>query len=434
MLKEIEIENFKCFDKPTKITFSKLTIILGPNNSGKSTIFQPLLLLKQTLMSSDQETPLVLTGPLVDLGTFQDFVSHHDLRRKISMSFKYSQELRKLKKSQFMIEIKFGYRQQRREVQQTAFKAYDSVVHKNKPFVAMQLNQRGTPRLEIFDAAKRIFRSIKKGASKMLIRRNFFNYPAFPAWEKLGPSSRHNLENTRMKLWNVVRIFENILENCSYLGPFRANPMRTYLYTGERLSTVGAHGEATAPVFAQHSLHRAREIKKWHSNIIDWLARANLADEVTIKALSSRHYEVLVRSPGYQREYHNLADVGYGNSQILPVLVEGYFGRGETLIIEQPEIHLHPAAQLMLGDMLLDFIKKGKQVIVETHSEHLLLRLQRYIATKKLLPKDICVLYVERKKGYSKIKSLEITELGSFKKWPKGFFAEKYNEMDMMFK
>jgi predicted ATPase len=150
---------------------------------------------------------------------------------------------------------------------------------------------------------------------------------------------------------------------------------------------------------------------------------------VAIETLTPRHFEVLMRTPGYTREFHNLSDVGFGNSQILPILVEGYLGSALTMVIEQPEIHLHPAAQLKLGDFFHDLVKAGKQVIVETHSEHLLLRLQTLVAKGELPAEDVQVLYVEREESRSNVRVLEITRMGSFQNWPKGFFGEKHAEL-----
>ena len=133
-----------------------------------------------------------------------------------------------------------------------------------------------------------------------------------------------------------------------------------------------------------------------------------------------------------------LADVGYGINQILPVIIEGIAShKGSIICVEQPEIHLHPRLQANIADLMIDTIadedvQANKQWIVETHSELLILRLQRRIREGKIKPEDISVLYVdpndESTEG-SAIKVLRLGEDSYFRDpWPDGFFADSLNE------
>ena len=144
------------------------------------------------------------------------------------------------------------------------------------------------------------------------------------------------------------------------------------------------------------------------------------------------------------REHQNFADIGFGHSQVLPVLVGGYRQEaGSTLMIEQPEIHLHPRLQAHLADFLISTTRLpdersagrqrylGNQWIVETHSEALILRLQRRIREGKLDPNAVSVLYVQPAgRNGAEILRLRLDPSGEFiDEWPDGFFEESYREM-----
>ncbi|MBI1832856.1 MAG: DUF3696 domain-containing protein, partial [Planctomycetes bacterium] len=126
----------------------------------------------------------------------------------------------------------------------------------------------------------------------------------------------------------------------------------------------------------------------------------------------------------------NIAGMGEGVSQILPIIACTLFGaRDDCLLVEQPEIHLHPALQAELGDLFIDVSQNGhRQILVETHSEHLVLRIRRRIAEGKLSPDQVAILFVEKQGGESTVRRLDLNCRGHFSDWPKGFFDEAYQE------
>jgi predicted ATPase len=125
----------------------------------------------------------------------------------------------------------------------------------------------------------------------------------------------------------------------------------------------------------------------------------------------------------------NLADTGYGVAQVLPVLLQLYFSRpGQLVIIEEPELHLNPAAQRVLFDLVSEFAAQGRQIIVETHSEHFLLRLRRRSIEQPDLRQIIRLYYVDRVEGQSVLRELPITIDGRLDNWPEGFLNEAFEE------
>ena len=125
----------------------------------------------------------------------------------------------------------------------------------------------------------------------------------------------------------------------------------------------------------------------------------------------------------------NIYDVGFGVSQVLPIIAEGFYAPpGSLILIEQPEIHLHPGLQSQMGDLLIDIARSNKKLIIETHSEHLLLRIQRRITEGSLKPDDVAVYFFTYTDEGSKIERIHINDLGRFENWPAGFFEEDVEE------
>jgi predicted ATPase len=128
---------------------------------------------------------------------------------------------------------------------------------------------------------------------------------------------------------------------------------------------------------------------------------------------------------------HNYADTGFGVSQVLPLIVQGLYGDEDTMLIaEQPEIHLNPKLQALLADLFCDFASRKVNVLVETHSEHLLLRLRRLIAEGSIKSNQVALYYVERDKDKSLIREIPIKDNGhvEIKEWPRGFFQDSLRE------
>ena len=144
-------------------------------------------------------------------------------------------------------------------------------------------------------------------------------------------------------------------------------------------------------------------------------------------------YELRVTVSGGTAQV-SVPDVGFGVSQVLPVLVQVFYApRRSAVILEQPEIHLHPAAQSELGDVLIAAVKdNGVQLLVESHSEHLLRRLQRRIAEGEVSHEDVALYFVETHRGQSEIHKLMVDTYGNITNWPRDFFGDEIGDLSAM--
>jgi len=244
---------------------------------------------------------------------------------------------------------------------------------------------------------------------------------------------------------DLTLALEKCLQDIYYLGPLREPPQRYYIKSGENPESVGWRGERAVEVIlaAQNQPIRAgSKILPFEAMVAYWLKKMELIDTFEIKPIAAnrRDYEVLVKNLGITDQV-NLTDVGFGVSQVLPVLVQCFYAPPDsTTILEQPEVHLHPSAQAVLADLFIDAIaakdETGKphniQLLIESHSEHFLRRLQRRIAEQKISSIDTAIYFAEMTSYGSILKRLEMDDYGNIKNWPKNFFGDEVGDITAM--
>ncbi len=131
----------------------------------------------------------------------------------------------------------------------------------------------------------------------------------------------------------------------------------------------------------------------------------------------------------------NIADSGFGTSQIFPIILEGLrMEMGDTLILEQPEIHLHPKMQMQMADFFVALAKSKKRVLVETHSDHIIYRLVRRIIEDKIDPDLIKIYFIKPTEDGSTYEEIKIDEIKGIIKWPKDFFDQGASEQEKIIK
>jgi hypothetical protein len=224
------------------------------------------------------------------------------------------------------------------------------------------------------------------------------------------------------------RYLDSNLELLFPLGPFRRPPERWYIFTGTSPQDVGYRGELL-PDYLFRNPELVAEANKWLKNL-------DIGYSLKIESIGAKAkdlFEVrLVDKRRSKKVEVGLSDVGFGISQILPFIVQSLASSNNIISIEQPEVHIHPRLQADLGDLLGECIKEPRknQFIIETHSEHLILRLQKLVRKQILKPSDVSIVYVSRGKESAEVTELSLNTKGEFLvEWPGGFFPERLREL-----
>jgi len=225
------------------------------------------------------------------------------------------------------------------------------------------------------------------------------------------------------------REIASALEMMFPMGPLRRTPERWYIFTGTSPVDVGYQGDHLPDLLYQNPAL----VKKANS----WLAKLDIGYQLKVIPVGDKKHSDLfeVRLVDSRREGEvevALSDVGFGISQILPFLVQSLASERRIISIEQPEVHIHPRLQADLGDLIAEGVKKPHfhQYLIETHSEHLILRIQKLVRNGSLEPKDVSILYVSRGSNGSSVERLRLDDNGDFiDDWPGGFFSERLREL-----
>jgi len=217
--------------------------------------------------------------------------------------------------------------------------------------------------------------------------------------------------------------FKSTLDNLVYLGPLREYPERHYIFSGTVAREVGKSGKMlpdllfSTPDLVDETNRWLGEFSVGYSLEVD--RHPDTEDVFALRFIDNRTQTKV-----------SMLDVGFGISQVLPVIVQSMLASRNLILIEQPEIHLHPRLQADLGSLFAQSIRRQNQFIVETHSEHLILRLQRLLRKGEIHASDISVIYVTKEHYGSQCHVLRLDRDGDFiDEWPEGFFEESYKEM-----
>lgn len=440
MITELSMTNFKSWRETGPMRFAPITAFFGTNSSGKTSILQLLLMLKQTVESADRRQVIDFGGEprsFVHLGSFSDVIHRHADTEPLAWDFAWrlaeeaddlcienpenpDQELARTRELRFRARIRQG---------------------------ALGKNGLMTPHAEFMRYTAGAFHAgirTRQDSSTALVEpeSNAMDFAVRPGMQPgvkhqdkcyAFPDSLRSVYRNFESLSDFELQFENLFARIRYLGPLREYPDRHYVWDGSDPADMGKRGEKA--IHALLASKSSTDIPAADVKISEWLKKLGLIESFEIKASAGieNFYKVWVRRNPKSPEV-SLADVGFGVSQILPVLTLCFYApKGSILILEHPEIHLHPSAQAGLADVLIDAIKAREvQIIVESHSEHLLRRLQRRVAEEALSPDDIALYFCDMLEGESTLDPLMVDSYGNISNWPEDFFGDQFGEIAAM--
>ena len=410
---KIAVAGYKSIFEEREIEVRPLTLLAGANSAGKSSMLQPLLLLKQTLEETYDPGALLLTGNHIK------FTSADQLLSKVSKSERADS---------FSIRLSYGPEDLMIRFQKHQGKGFDipEMVYKS-----LRKESKLIPNMTHEEIEALLPRNMRDGfissnnseSTRWAIVRNrcFLvlgiktqsGRAPFGLDDFLAARLTPNLNRTRTDIRDLI-----------HLPGLRGNPERTYPVTAVGWRFPGTFENYTASVIAEWAEQKSDKLEA----LCEDLRRLNLTSTVTAQRVNDAQVELQVgrlpeRPKGRGRiDMVNIADVGFGMSQTLPVIVALHAARpGQIVYIEQPELHLHPSAQLAMAEVLAGAAQRGVRVIAETHSSLILIGVQTLIAEQKLKPELVKLHWFTREDGSTQVTPADFDDAGRFGDWPVDF-------------
>ncbi len=473
MLSKLRIQSFKSWRDTGEIHFAPLTGFWGPNSSGKSSIIQFLLLLKQTDEAMDSSQVLNLgseQASYVDFGRFSENLFKTSDTPNLTFEFEIDWTPTRLE----YLHLRRVPSATERVLNEKAT-PYTAANHNQRSLIQMMAQLRLVDESLILERLRFSFEDTVsihtdlqwQGLSEndagygyrfdyqyqtddgsvhsdsydvTLSSMNLFSIMLWElkrapwnrrTWSDLVNESQREASTVAIeKMQAIQRSLSILMNKISYLGPLREHPSRLYLWRGGRVGKIGIKGEQAIQALLSADITNGRNGSCSYQamqQVASWLQQIGLIDRFEIRPIAEgrREHEVAVHQTSTSPPVL-LTNVGFGVSQVLPVLALcALADEGSILILEQPEIHLHPAVQAGLADLLIDVIKnRNIQIILESHSEHLLTRLQRRIAEETLTPDNVALYFTHIEDGESKLEELQIDQYGNISNWPQDFFGD----------
>ena len=406
---KIAVSGFKSLAKECAIDIRPLTILAGANSSGKSSIMQPLLMLKQTLEAPYDPGPLLIEGPNVQFTLAEQFLSkligeERTDRFQIRIEtcgYDFPSTTTVFRKGPSGIEIV-------KMTTENKFEDYQLLPSLPKHFTLYP----EMPPEEIKSLADQYL--IPTGLDIVRRSRCFLRFES-----QDGHTSQQS----------VTYSLEFHIVNSIHLPGLRGNPERTYKPT-----STGPWYPGTFENYAASIIHEWQETTDERlKTLADALHALGLTGQVGTEKIDDTRIELQVgRLPlspplaggeGGGTDMVSIADVGFGVSQVLPILVALIVAKpGQLVYLEQPELHLHPRALVELAQVLAAAAKRGVRVVAETHSSLLLLAVQTLVAEGSLSPALVKLHWFTRgENGATEINTANLDEAGAYGDWPEDF-------------
>lgn len=383
--------NYKAFFEKQELKIKPITVIIGKNSSGKSAIAKLFTILENSLSGKIDE-PLLLTNNDVCSGSqFRDLVYNQQNFVPIDFTITFDDDKT----------LDVSVLQQGSSITLTIYKWHYKSKHQNFTFDYI------------------------RDSSGQYLGNDGEKYIC----EFCGfiPVSIRDIRDTRTQLISKFLLGDLTME-VDYIGPFRILPKRQFLLTGQiDFKYTGSQGENA---YSMLGISHNFKDNKLYSDVGTWYKNHFDGWELIVKN-NNQYHEIALKKGEIET---NIVDVGQGMNQALPLVVRANWGRKNSIVvIEQPELHLHPAAHGELAELFVESAKDCNQnFVVETHSENFLLRLRRLIVEKKygFHSDDVVIYWVSESETQGQhLVEIKINEKGELSDWPEGVFTENIVEI-----
>jgi|GEM_PF-2354567 len=464
-IKSIRLKNFKAFQDTGILPLKRITLLVGKNSAGKSSLIKSILGASQTSrQASPDDSYFRLIGDYTNLGTYTDTVHGNNVDTDFSIGF----GLEDSKSRSYFLDYTFSKNEKsslgaslkgvkvhhhgelllssrKPKVQKTSkdrwlagrrgiVLTYPKITG-SEIFEPEDPNQNMPEFLKKFEAFMASEEEDIKEEQTTKIRITIADFAldisqikedGRPFQFGTDPKLQPHIGDTEI----VSRKLDSVLSNAIYLSGLREEPTREARLAQSSGKKIGIKGEDLATM-----LHQKRDKIEFMNRFNSHLQILGIAEKATTapsymknegKEVETGYIKILLHKQGKDRP---LMDLGYGTSQVLPVVFELGLNENRLILIEQPELHLHPAAQSEIGSLLNLSIEQGNQLIVETHSANLIERLRRLIREGKLDNNHVNIIYIgmDNERGGSRCDVIGFDEKGEFTEtWPEeSFFGER---------
>ena len=376
MITRIDLRHFKCFET-LKLPLQPLTLLSGGNASGKSSVMQALVLLHQTMQEHEWSSRLMLNGATMRLGTVADVIDQEHGRRGFGIELVHEDRT-------------YGW----------VFSGEHEDMAMRVSRVAVDGEEESSPG-PLHNLLPR-----SHGQCNLAQRLRRLTYLSA---ERLGPQEIYALKDPR---------------NARVVGPGGEHAVSVLFASGQSVLTGKLVLSGVPPTLLRQVEARMVQFFPGCGLIVEKLDRTNAA---TLGLRTST-----------STDFHRPLHTGFGLTQVLPIVVAVLSAKpDDLLLIENPEVHLHPAGQSGMGEFLAEAASAGVQVLIETHSDHVLNGIRRAVR-KGSLESGAAALYFFRprheaeKSGVAQAESLSMDDGGNIDSWPDGFFDQFDRDMNVL--
>ena len=434
-MKEITLKNFRCFHTEQRARLAPLTLLVGENSTGKTSLLAMIRALYDCVhrhtLPNFKERPF-------DLGSFEEMVHQQSEGSEPASAFEInvqtdqSSQVRLVFKKEGTIPIPAHVR----------LAENGNWIEEYRDSESNKRMRVGTPRGTWEVPLSDTLRGSSLLESRQFIPLILMGRVSSEAEEDMHPIpvnespaiSREDLDSIRkIRLMDYDYSYDVDQARPFASAPVRSNPKRTY---DPATPTPDPEGDYIPMILANLAIDNPDEWGNVKQGLEKFGSSAGIFDEIEVKRFAksgSAPFQIQVRKYGEKRRgpRQNLIDVGYGISQVLPILTELLLpGVSRMALLQQPEVHLHPSAQAALGSLFCEIAGQGRQLVIETHSDHLIDRIRMDVRDGKtnLKPEDVSILFFERNDLSVQIHSIRLDKEGNVRNAPDSygrFFMEE---------